>query len=94
MRRKLNKPGSTASAIPRPSVTEATAPETPRLIRLPELQTLIPLSRTVIWRGVSAGTLPKPIRLSKNVNAWRLDEVISYIHEQTRKRDERRDDAG
>jgi prophage regulatory protein len=94
VRRKLNmRRDSTAGTSSQPSVTEAQPGETPRLIRLPELQTLIPLSRTGIWRGVAAGALPRPIRLSKNVNAWRLDEVTAFIQEQTRKRDERAHDG-
>jgi predicted DNA-binding transcriptional regulator AlpA len=91
MRRRITKPDTAAGTVLKPIVPEtAAAAEAPRLIRLRELQRMIPLSRTSIWRRVAAaGTFPKPLRLSEARNLfWRLDEVIAYIREQTRKRDE------
>jgi len=73
--------GATQTEVP---MTDQTV-----LVRFRDLRTMIPLSRTSIWRHVTAGTFPKPLRLSKNAIAWRRDELCAWIAEQTKRRDER-----
>ena len=88
MGRKKTKPDADTQPASKTSVTDASASDAPRLIRLRELQRLIPLSRTSIWRGVADGTLPRPLRWGRSV-FWRLDEVNAFIEAQTRRRNER-----
>lgn len=73
-----------ASTAPTSSPGPAPTPDPPRLIRFRELRTMIPLSRTSIWRHVAAGAFPKPLRLSKNAVAWRRDEVETWVNERDR----------
>jgi predicted DNA-binding transcriptional regulator AlpA len=53
-----------------------------RLIRFSQLRAIVPLSRTTIWRRVHDGTFPRPIRLSGNVLAWRVDQVEAWISDR------------
>lgn len=55
-----------------------------RLIRFKELREMIPLSRTSVWRGVNAGTFPRPCRLSENVVAWKENEIVEWMNERER----------
>ena len=56
-----------------------------RLIRLPELQRLIPFARSTIWLKVKQGELPSPIKISKRAVAWKYSEVVAYINDLTMK---------
>jgi len=51
-----------------------------RLIRLPELQRLIPLGRSTIWLKVKRGELPAPRKVSKRAVAWRYSDIVTYIN--------------
>ena len=50
-----------------------------RYIRLREVQTLVPLSRTRIYELMAAGRFPACIKLSERASAWSLDEVLAYL---------------
>ncbi|MES9964534.1 MAG: AlpA family phage regulatory protein [Candidatus Sedimenticola sp. 20ELBAFRAG] len=49
------------------------------LIRLPEVLTLIPISRSAWWAGIGANRYPKPVKLSPRVSAWRLGDIRCLI---------------
>jgi len=50
-----------------------------RLIRREELQQMVPVSDTTLWRWERDGKFPKRITLSRNVVAWRLSEIQEWI---------------
>ena len=50
-----------------------------RFIDLKELQSLVPLSRTTIWRMEQAGQFPARIRIGKRRVGWRLLEVEEWM---------------
>ena len=50
----------------------------PLLIPACEVARLLGISKRTLWRLLSAGKLPAPIRLGNNVR-WRLDEVEQWI---------------
>lgn len=47
------------------------------------LADLLSVSRGTVWRWSRNGQLPKPIQLGPATKRWRLDEVLSYIDEDT-----------
>lgn len=55
------------------------AGEQMRLIGLPELQRLVPISRATIWRKERDGSFPKSVRLSANRRAWREADVLAWL---------------
>lgn len=50
-----------------------------RLIRLKEVLTLVPLSRSTIYERMSAGTFPRSRDLGGGVVAWHEAEVLAWI---------------
>ena len=51
-------------------------------MRLPQVLALIPVSKSTLWRRVTAGTFPAPIKLSVGVTAWRAEDVRTWIEER------------
>lgn len=56
-------------------------PET-GFIRLPQVLHIASFSRATLWRRCAAGTFPKPVRLSANISAWRVEEVRAWVDMQ------------
>jgi len=50
----------------------------PLLISADELARLLGISTRTIWRRLSGGEIPKPVRLGKSVR-WRLADIESWI---------------
>jgi predicted DNA-binding transcriptional regulator AlpA len=48
-------------------------------IRINTLIKIIPFSASTVWRKVKSGAFPKPIKLSKEITAWRCDDVIAWM---------------
>jgi len=40
---------------------------------------ILPFSSATLWRGVVAGTFPRPIRLSARVTAWRVGDLRKWL---------------
>ena len=59
----------------------------PRLLRLPEVRSLVGLSHTEIYRRVSAGQFPRQIQLGPKSVAWSETEVTNWICERVAERD-------
>lgn len=53
-----------------------------RFIRQPEVLAMIPFSPATLWRKVTAGHFPAPVKLSSRVTAWRLSEVKKWMDEK------------
>ncbi|WP_337173579.1 helix-turn-helix domain-containing protein [Paludisphaera sp.] len=51
---------------------------TPLLISAAELASLLGISERTLWRLLSAGRLPQPLRLGRNTR-WRSDEIRRWI---------------
>ena len=50
-----------------------------RLIRLPELLSLVGVSRATAYRYLASGKLPAPIRLSSRCVAWKASTINEWI---------------
>jgi len=46
----------------------------------PPTPPIIPVSRTTFLDGVKSGIFPKPVKLGGRTNAWKVDEIKSYIN--------------
>lgn len=47
-------------------------------VRLPQILSVIPVSRTSWWRGIKAGQFPEPIKLGRSV-MWKVHEIRELI---------------
>ena len=50
-----------------------------RLLRLPEVLTMIPVCKSSWWLGVKTGRYPQPVRLGKRTVAWRYSDILALI---------------
>jgi prophage regulatory protein len=48
-------------------------------VRQRQLETLLPFSRTTLWRRIKDGTFPAPVKLSPGCTAWRVEEVRAWM---------------
>lgn len=48
-------------------------------IRQAGLLKVLPISPATLWRWAAKEDFPKPVKLSKGVTAWRIDEVRAWI---------------
>lgn len=49
------------------------------LLRLPELRSVVPLSRSAIYRLAAAGDFPRPVRIGQRASAWRWRDVREWL---------------
>jgi prophage regulatory protein len=57
------------------------------MVRAPELERMVGLSRSTILRLEKRGEFPKRVRLSRNAKGWVYREVILWLEERERERD-------
>lgn len=50
-----------------------------RLIRLPQVLDMIPVSKSTWWQGVKEGRYPKPVKLGPKTTAWLEIEVKELV---------------
>ena len=48
-------------------------------MRISEVLTVIPISRSSWWAGVKSGRYPKPVKLSARVTAWRVGDIRALV---------------
>ncbi len=54
------------------------------ILRLPEVLSLIKLSRSTLYAMLARGDFPRPVKLSIRARAWRRSEVEKWLRERTR----------
>ncbi|MCU6498916.1 AlpA family phage regulatory protein [Rugamonas sp. A1-17] len=59
----------------------ATIQQIPQIgfIRQPQVLLIASFSATTLWRKCRSGQFPKPVRLSANVSAWRVEDVRAWV---------------
>lgn len=50
-----------------------------RLLRLPEVLQLVPVSRSAWYQGISEGRYPAGIKLSSRSVAWRMSDIEQLL---------------
>ena len=46
---------------------------------VPQIPAIIPVCASTWWNGVKKGDYPKPVKLSKNCTAWRVEDIRNLI---------------
>lgn len=54
----------------------------PELRKLPVVRRQTGQSAATIYRGVKAGTFPKPVKIGVRASAWVGSEVDAWIHDR------------
>ena len=65
--------------------TFTSAPET--FLRLPEVKKRVGVSTPTIYRWISLGVFPRPIRCGDNVSVWLASEITSWQRARIAERD-------
>ena len=50
-----------------------------KLLRLPEVLDLIPISKTQWWSGIKEGRFPKQIKIGPRTSAWKESDILKLI---------------
>ena len=50
-----------------------------RLLRLPEVESLVGMKKSAIYAGVREGTFPAPVKLSRRAVCWPLSRLEAWI---------------
>lgn len=48
-------------------------------LRLSQVLTLIPISKSAWWAGCQSGRYPKPVKLGPRTTVWRAEDIIAFI---------------
>ena len=59
---------------PRPALPETV------FVRLPQILSLIPISRSAWWAGIREGKFPKGIKLGTKTTVWRAEDIRALIN--------------
>lgn len=73
-RADLNDPEAPLSMVANGSV-----PPLAGFLRQPQVLSLVPISKSTLWRRVRARTFPLPVKLSERITAWRADDIRAWI---------------
>ena len=58
-----------------------------KTLRFSEVQEIIPVSRTTLWRWVRDGKFPAPISLGPNTRAWSEESIRIWLDNKTEHHD-------
>jgi prophage regulatory protein len=59
-------------------------------LRLPDVLTIIPVSKSTFWAGVKSGRYPKPVKIGMRCTAWRAVDIREFVQQTVSQTDERR----
>ena len=48
-------------------------------LRLPQVLKVIPVSKSVWWKGIETGIYPPPFKFSARISAWRVADIKSLV---------------
>ncbi|WP_226663232.1 AlpA family phage regulatory protein [Microbulbifer aggregans] len=60
-------------------------PQPDKLLRLPAVLQIIPVSRSTWYSWISDGHAPKPIKLGTRTSVWRESDIQNFIYDQNQK---------
>lgn len=50
-------------------------------LRLTQVLSLIPISKSSWWAGVAKGKFPKPIKLGPRTTAWKIEDIEQFLYQ-------------
>lgn len=48
-------------------------------LRLPQVLSIYPVSKSTWWKGVAEGRYPKPVKLGERATAWRVEDILALV---------------
>lgn len=74
----------TATSINSSGPVASPLPQFDRLIRLREVLTMIPVSRSTFYAEVKKGSYPKPHKIGQRISVWRFSTICILADSITR----------
>ena len=68
-------------------MTYPVLPTTCGFLRLPQVLSLYPVSKSTWWKGVAEGRYPKPVKLGERATAWRAEDILTLIETASGKKE-------
>ena len=56
---------------------------TDRLLRRPEVETIVGLGTTTIYKMMNDGRFPRPLKITPHAARWRLSDIEMWLAEQS-----------
>lgn len=56
--------------------------QTIKLVRIPQILQMMPVSKSKFWLMVQKGEFPKPIKIGRS-SFWTIDQVQAFIRNKT-----------
>jgi predicted DNA-binding transcriptional regulator AlpA len=50
-----------------------------RLLRLPEVLKIIPVSKAAFYKGIAKNQYPQPIKISSRLSVWKLADIRECV---------------
>ena len=60
------------------SQSQAIIPAT-GFLRLPQVLSVVPISKSSWWEGCRTGRYPKPVKLGPRTTAWRAEDIAALV---------------
>jgi len=57
------------------------------LLRLPQVLSVIPISKSAWWQGVKDGRFPPSVKLGKRTTCWRARDIAALVEELSQDRE-------
>jgi predicted DNA-binding transcriptional regulator AlpA len=48
-------------------------------LRLPQVLTIVPISKSAWWEGCKTGRFPKPVKLGPRTTAWKAEDIAALV---------------
>jgi len=48
-------------------------------LRLSQVLTLVPISKSAWWEGCKTGRFPKPVKLGPRTTAWKAEDIAALV---------------
>jgi len=48
-------------------------------LRLSQVLTIVPISKSAWWEGCKSGRFPKPVKLGPRTTAWKAEDIVALV---------------
>jgi len=50
-------------------------------LRLPQILSIVPISKSAWWEGCKTGRFPKPVKLGPRTTAWKAEDIAVLVQQ-------------
>jgi predicted DNA-binding transcriptional regulator AlpA len=76
MTNNVQRGANMSNSIQKPSLSDLPVEG---YVRLPQVLSVIPVSKSAWWAGIKSGKFPKSVKLGHRTTAWRVEDIRDLI---------------